>query len=126
MRYLKSIETAVAAYVEQLKQDKFEFFCGLSICLHSNTHSCSSCSSTTSTNSQSSRVTAAAELSAASASLKYLRIGTEKRLALEEVCMRCDVEIAEGKLKVKQMIERRQNNLLLPADYVDTAENVQN
>ncbi len=112
----QQIRAAVAAYVEQLEQEKFELSSWSFSFSHSNTHSYRS----SSTNSHSCHVTAAAEVAAAGARLKYLRIETEKTLAPDEVCItKRDFEIAEAKLKAIQ-IEGKQNDFLLPADNVQT------
>ncbi len=79
-RASKEIVGVVTAYVQQLEEDKFALFSGLSTCQYSNTYSYKSPSSTTSINFQSSWVTAAAEVATARARLKYLCSETEKRM----------------------------------------------
>ncbi len=114
----QEIVATVAAYVEQLEQDKFELSSAHSRCSYSGSYRSSG------TDTQSSRKAAAVEVARARARLKYLHIEAEKRRALDEVCMKRDVEIAEAKLKAIQMVDEETDDGVLPTEAVDPVENV--
>ena len=97
----QEIVANVAAYVEQLEQDKFELCSGHFTCSYSGTRSYR----LSSTDTLSSRKAAAVEVARARARLKYLQTEVETRCVLDEVCLKRDVEIAEVKLKAIQMFD---------------------